>query len=390
MATVKLKLNKNYKSKDEKNNSYPLVFVIGNRSTHAHISTEIKLPEEYWDPVKLIKKGAPGIDNPSFQNTQLATKLSDLYTFINKLSTTGEINALSAAQIKAKYQSSKIKEKYDFYTYFEYYITTKGESTATIYKRTYKILQNFNSSRLSFSDVNARFLRDFTSWHDKSTNGTAIHLRNIRAVFNAAIDDDVIGLELYPFRRFKIPKAKTRKRNITAGQIKTFKDAELYGVPHLARDVFMLQFYLIGINLKDLTYLKKSSVKRGRLEYTRMKTGTEYSIKLEPEAKRLIKKLSGKKYLICLAERYQNYDSIKKEINKKLKAAAKSVKIQEPLSTYYSRHSWATIAHKLNIPEDTIAAALGHQSAHKITSIYIERDISKVDNANRKVLNAIK
>lgn len=57
------------------------------------------------------------------------------------------------------------------------------------------------------------------------------------------------------------------------------------------------------------------------------------------------------------------------------------------LTTYWARHSWATIAASLDIPEDTIALALGHSSAHTTTAIYIERRLSKVDAANRKVLD---
>ena len=61
--------------------------------------------------------------------------------------------------------------------------------------------------------------------------------------------------------------------------------------------------------------------------------------------------------------------------------------IRAGLTTYWARHSWATIAASLDIPEDTIALALGHSSAHTTTAIYIERRLSKVDAANRKVLD---
>lgn len=58
----------------------------------------------------------------------------------------------------------------------------------------------------------------------------------------------------------------------------------------------------------------------------------------------------------------------------------------DTLTTYWARHSWATIAASLDIPKETIAAALGH-SSHTVTDIYIEFDYRKVDEANRRVLN---
>lgn len=56
------------------------------------------------------------------------------------------------------------------------------------------------------------------------------------------------------------------------------------------------------------------------------------------------------------------------------------------LSAYWARHTWATIAASLDIPKETIAHALGH-SQHSVTDIYIDFDRTKVDRANRKVLD---
>lgn len=44
------------------------------------------------------------------------------------------------------------------------------------------------------------------------------------------------------------------------------------------------------------------------------------------------------------------------------------------------------IAASLDIPKETIAQALGH-SQHSVTDIYIDFDRTKVDRANRKVLD---
>jgi integrase len=57
------------------------------------------------------------------------------------------------------------------------------------------------------------------------------------------------------------------------------------------------------------------------------------------------------------------------------------------VTTYWARHSWATIAASLDIPDDTIALALGHAGANSTTSIYIERDRRKIDAANRRVID---
>ena len=40
----------------------------------------------------------------------------------------------------------------------------------------------------------------------------------------------------------------------------------------MARDVFMMMFYMMGVNINDLYSI--SCERRGRLEYTRSKTNT--------------------------------------------------------------------------------------------------------------------
>lgn len=64
-------------------------------------------------------------------------------------------------------------------------------------------------------------------------------------------------------------------------------------------------------------------------------------------------------------------------------------RLQAGLTTYWARHSWATIAASLDIPKETISAALGHQLGSTITSIYIDFDQAKVDRANRQVIDYI-
>ena len=58
------------------------------------------------------------------------------------------------------------------------------------------------------------------------------------------------------------------------------------------------------------------------------------------------------------------------------------------LTTYWARHTWATIASELDIPKETIAAALGH-GGNSVTDIYINFDKKKIDVANRKVIDYV-
>ena len=59
------------------------------------------------------------------------------------------------------------------------------------------------------------------------------------------------------------------------------------------------------------------------------------------------------------------------------------------LTTYWARHSWATIAASLDVPDDTISLALDHSARNATTVIYIERDLRKVDAANRRIIDYV-
>ena len=137
-------------------------------------------------------------------------------------------------------------------------------------------------------------------------NSRGIHLRNIRAIFNYAKKENITSS--YPFNNYRIKKEETEKRCLTVEQFRNLRDYPVEPHQILYRDMWLLMFYLIGIEAIDLFSIKKEQFEGGRLLYTRAKTGTLYSIKVEPEAMEIINKYSGKgEYLLCVRDNYKNY-----------------------------------------------------------------------------------
>ena len=147
-----------------------------------------------------------------------------------------------------------------------------------------------------------------------------------------------------------------------------------------------------------LTKENLKEIKDGRIEYYRSKTNKLYSIKIEPEALKIINKYKGEKFLLNIMDKYKNYQDYQKRLNNSLKRIGNTKilkhgkKVLNPLfpniSVYWARHSWATIASSLDIPKETIAHALGHGN-NSVTDIYINFDQNKVDLANRKVIDYV-
>lgn len=305
--------------------------------------------------------------------------------------------------ISASISGEKYKDKSvgEFVKHYEKFITLKQtEGTKGVYRHTLNKIRSFDSNidDYSFTDITLQWLTDFETHCAQTANKNArnIHLRNIRAVFNSAIDYELTTH--YPFRRFKIRPEATRKRSLSVEDLrKLFNyDVEEYAV--IYRDMFKLIFMLIGINVADLYYIKRIT-SDGRIEYKRAKTHRLYSIKVEPEAREVIEQYRGENCLLSLADNVAKHQYFTARCNKALKkfGTVKRVgrggkKIFEPefegISIYWARHSWATIAAQLDIPKEVISAALGHGSV-SVTDIYIDFDARKIDRANRMVLDYI-
>ena len=244
------------------------------------------------------------------------------------------------------------------------------------------------------------------------------YMRRIRQLFRAAQDEyndedkGNIRIKHNPFKKYKVPKPKpTKKRNLTIEQIQAIRD--LNDIPNngknvmnqceFGRDVFMLSFYLVGMNSVDLYNITNFS--NGRLTYKRTKTKTRrqdearISIKVEPEAIPLIEKYRDKtgERVFNFYQKHNSPDNFNRSINQGLKQVAKLLNerdkdIEPQLQYYYARHSWATIGRNIcRISKDDIHFALCHSDSRmKVTDIYIEEDFTIIDEANRKVLDVVK
>lgn len=350
--------------------------------------------------------------NPARQknlNTYIQHQLVYVENTINKLTLLGKLSEMSDLQLKKTLDNNGVLQDDKPILFRDHYLKFIDKKTKDGTKRVYlhtlnRIGQFCELDTLIFSDITVKWLDALNVEFSRTCgiNARGIHMRNIRAVINDAIRDDVIDQNNYPFRKWKIKKEATPKRSLNIEQLRMLRDYECEPFMQQYRDVFMLIFYLIGINAIDLFNL--TEIKDGRIEFRRAKTGRLYSVKVEPEALSIIEKYRGDKYLLNVLDRYQDYLNYLHKLNNNLKiigpvtiVSRKNGKLGKKeyhpifpkLSTYWARHSWATIAASLDIPKETIAAALGH-GGNTVTDIYIDFDQTKIDKANRKVLNYLK
>jgi integrase len=393
MASVKTYLDTRSKVKGE---FFPLKLSVATHSKTFLTSLKVRLLASQWD-------GANVVNHPQglLLNAHIKELLAKVKNLLFELEVTQQLNTLTFEQVKGKVHAllKKTPEKEEkpkqekAYTFAEHYNShfknkINKPRTKEIYDTTLRKIAKFTDiEELTFQDINVAWLNSFTEYLSATagTNARAIDLRNIRAIFNDAIDNtSKVSLNDYPFRRFKIKRQKTIKRSLTADQLFYIKNLSWEHLQECT-DFLMLSFYLIGINIVDILHLTAQSLSNNKLTYYRAKTSRLYEFTIPPEAIEIIDRYKGHQYLLSWREKYTDYHGFTKHIDKHSHIVGEIIGVPA-LTTYYMRHSWATVAAYLDIPKETIAAALGHGGGD-VTDIYINFDVQKIDKANRKVID---
>lgn len=321
MATSKLFLDCR---QTKGNDAAPLKLAIRNNNTTAFIPVGISLQPSQWD--KTTSK--VNYTHPMYKalNARISRFKGEVDLQLMEIAERGGSKRLTATEIKHKVLSAIRPEDYSesnigFIDCFRKFIETKSGSTKEIYSHTLSKILSYVDN-VDYEDISVNWLTRFDAFMAKtspSRNARNIHLRNIRAVFNFAINNEYTTK--YPFRKFKIHDEETRKRSLTVEDLRIIFDYPVEEYAIIYRDLFKLIFMLIGINTVDLHRLK--DIKSGRIEYRRAKTGRLYSIKVEPEAMEIINKYKGSNGLLEIADRWSNYKNFRHQINKALQRIGK-------------------------------------------------------------------
>lgn len=393
----------------------PIKLMLNHRSKTALLPLGVSVLPYQWDAKSQQVVNSPSRDSI---NAYLLERRATVQNLILRMTSSGELLGLSITEVKRKIEealSPTIDRSSMLEPRFEDFISRcKAKRTREIYQATLRKVQAFepHASSLRFEAVTKDWLSRFDSFLAdsgcKSLNARAIHLRNLRAVFNDAIDNGVTSV--YPFRKFKIKTEATAKRSLSVEQLRSLFSCEVLPWQRRYLDVFKLTFFLIGINTIDLLALKKSSVTPdGRLQYRRAKTSRLYSIKLEPEALELIHRYRGIGHLLSFGDAYKDSHAFCGKLDRGLKSIGHVEHVPNPkysghgcghhleltrysplfpfISIYWARHTWASVAAELDVPVEVIAHALGHGFGNRTTAIYIDFDLRKVDAANRRVMD---
>ena len=229
-------------------------------------------------------------------------------------------------------------------------------------------------------------------------NSISFYMRVLRAIYNKAVRQKLIEQQ-NPFVSVYTGIDHTRKRAVSEPIIAQLRRLELKpGTPlALCRDIFIFSYCTRGMAFVDIANLKKSNLQNGMICYARRKTGQLLSVRIEPSIQQIIERYaeSDSPYVFPILssldanEAYEQYQVALNTHNRLLGRLSEMLGCGCKLTSYTSRHSWATAARNHNVPISVISQGLGH-STEQTTQIYLAKlDNTIVDDANRGIIRCL-
>ncbi|MEM6895706.1 MAG: site-specific integrase [Bacteroidota bacterium] len=404
--TTYLKLSLDTRRKDTK--IFPLIFRLTHNRKTTSIGTGHKLAASEWDEKRQkIRPSFKGTESPARLNNLLQKKMAHMVDILTQLEDKDRLKYMSISEVRS--HITRTTNKVTFYQFAEQQIADLVKSNrignARAYKHALKAVKNFrNDKDFTFDELNLDFLNRFEKHHLGKGNklgGLSVYLRTIRAINRKAIKAGVADKEGYAFDDYVIRNGKPEKRALPIDAIRKIAELDLEKDTALFRDrnIFMMSFLLNGMSYVDMAHLKLSNIVDGRIRYSRKKTDEPYNIKIHDQLKPLLHYFTrGKKrndYLLDVVKSdnpIESYNQIvwaRKRYNDNLKKLAELSGIEENITSYAARHSFASSANDMGIPLTAISQMLGHKRISTTQAYLAGLKKAKIDEYQDEIMGKL-
>ena len=395
-----------YKSKKLKNGEHPIMLRIIKDRKVQYLSTGKSCSPKMWS----TKNNLPRSSHPLFREYSILIGKKKVEAEKIILEHENSDTSFTGDQLKVVLKKKRNKSETVFNCFLNFISRMKDSGqikNSLVYKDALRELKKFTLEKdLGFHQIDVAFLNRYEEFMKKCNLGPStiyLYLRTLRALFNKAIEENYCDKACYPFSKFslaKYAKIKTAKRAISKIEIKKIEklkfseDSSLYH----AKNIFIFSYYNWGINFVDIAHLKWKNIKDNRLTYRRKKTKENFTIGMLHPAIRILKyyrkSQTNDGYIFPILNEVHDtplkvenrLKKILRQINKDLKEIALLAGIDEKLTTYVARHSFATIMKKSGVSNSIIKETLGHDS-EKTTQIYLDDfENAVLDDATKALL----
>lgn len=395
------------------NNTYPTKLEVYFKGIKKRYDLKTYFSTEEWE-----KANSPKLkdNNIKARKSHIETEKSRASKIINDLGNNFSFESFESLYLN-KTKTDKSSKK-DVYSYLEKHIKSLISNDQLGYAESFSSTL-FNLKRyantLYFKDLTPKFLEGFEKWmlsKEKSITTVGIYVRNLRVIYNLAIEEGIAKRENYPFgqakkKKYEIPIGLNPKKAIPEEDIRRIAQLEgLYGNKERARDIWLFSFLCNGMNLADVFRLRYSDIdgdffsfKRKKLS-GRQKNRPLIEVFLTNKAVQIISKWGNdncnpNNYVfpfltpgLSSKEERRIVKNLTKNINYYMGKVATQLEIKTDLTTYVARHSYCTILRNKGVDIPEISENVGH-SQLSTTTKYFARYSSERKKITGRIIDEI-
>lgn len=364
MATIKLAVLKHTQSKD---GSYKIRIAIGHRSETHYIVTKYKVNS----PSEFVGGIVTRVPNAHEINVKLRNLLNDYDERLERIPSPDDYTCKELRDLLKSMRPhsstatfSQVSEQY------QKELTEDGRgSYAGMLQNSLRLFRDFSGGDMFLSEISTVTISEFERWLKRkglSQTYTSMTLSMTRTIINRAIRAQLVTYQLHPFAYWKRPADEEREIDISVEELAAIRDAQpKLKKQRIARDLFMLSYYLCGINLIDLLNIDFRGV--SVLEYVRHKSRNtktsdkRISFTIQPEAKELIRKWTNRNTGKLDFGYKFSYKNFLQFVTRSIKSLAKDLDIPnyKKVCYYTARKSFVQHGFDLGISLEVLEYCIG-------------------------------
>lgn len=398
-----------FTSKTLKNGEHPIMVRFTKNGKIKYFSTGKSCSKDLWDDAE----NYPRKKHPEYK--ELKAHIDKKKHEANKLvlSLETEEKEFTLDQVAKKYKRGS--SKLSFFEFTDIVVKNLESVNRSKYARsiddTARAVKNYMEYKnLYFSEINYSFLKKFEERFlakNPSGGGLALHMRNIRKLYNDAQREGYAKKEDYPFEDYQISKISiSRKKDaLTKAEIERIIELDLPTKSKVldAKNFFLFSFYNRGMNLIDIAHLQWQDIISSRFGYIRSKTKISGRVALTDPVKEILEYYrlnfpndAGYVFPVFFArhdtekKREYRYDKIIGQVNRNLKVIAKQTGIEINVTFYVARHTWANLMRKMGKTVREISPGLLHQKESTTYNYLLEIEDETINDANDELIDSLK
>ncbi|MBD8982139.1 MAG: recombinase [Bacteroides cellulosilyticus] len=346
------------------NGKHRIRIAVAHRSQTRYISTQFIL-----DSANQMKNGkVVRHENAANINTCLR---KIIYEYEEILSSIHYLPTLSCTELIHTITREQQKKGITFNTvaneYLSYMKTEEQKKSYKLYSIACRKIQKYMKGDFPLIQLSPLQIQGFANEMKEeglSATSVRIYLTLIKVILNYAGKMNYVNYPVHPFVLFKMPVSNVRELDLTVEELKSIRDVKLFKTTQvMVRDIFMLTYYLGGINLRDL--MEYDFKNRNHMRYVRHKTRNskksenEIAFTIQPEAQEIINKYitdNGK----LVFGRYSSYEKVYSLVFRHIYKVANLAGINRKVSYYSARKTFAQHGYDMGIEIEKIEYCIGH------------------------------